>query len=57
VGIFAVGAWAALISLVLFFIIKAVTGLRVSPKEEMVGLDLSEHKAEAYSGFQIFSNM
>jgi Amt family ammonium transporter len=57
VGILAVGAWAALTSLVLFFIIKAITGLRVSPKEEMMGLDLSEHKAEAYAGFQIFSNM
>jgi Amt family ammonium transporter len=56
-GILTVGAWAALTSLVLFFVIKAVTGLRVSPKEEMVGLDLSEHKAEAYAGFQIFSNM
>jgi Amt family ammonium transporter len=57
VGILAVGAWAALFSLILFLVIKAVTGLRVSPKEEMMGLDLSEHKAEAYAGFQIFSNM
>jgi Amt family ammonium transporter len=56
-GIVSVGAWAAIISLVLFFAIKAITGLRVSPKEEAVGLDLSEHKAEAYAGFQIFSNM
>jgi Amt family ammonium transporter len=57
IGILAVGAWAALTSLVLFLVIKAVTGLRVSPREELVGLDLSEHKAEAYAGFQIFSNM
>jgi Amt family ammonium transporter len=57
IGILAVGAWAALTSLILFLIIKAITGLRVSPKEELVGLDLSEHKAEAYAGFQIFSNM
>ncbi|MDR1575824.1 MAG: ammonium transporter [Treponema sp.] len=57
VGALAVGAWAAIVSLLLFFIIKAVTGLRVSPKEEMVGLDLSEHKAEAYAGFQIFTSM
>jgi Amt family ammonium transporter len=57
VGVLAVGAWAALISLALFFIIKAVTGLRVSPKVEMMGLDLAEHKAEAYAGFQIFTNM
>jgi Amt family ammonium transporter len=56
-GIVSVGAWAALTSLILFFIIKAITGLRVNPKEELIGLDLSEHKAEAYTGFQIFSNM
>jgi Amt family ammonium transporter len=56
VGILAVGAWAAIVSLILFLIIKAIFGLRVSPKEELVGLDLSEHKAEAYAGFQIFSN-
>jgi Amt family ammonium transporter len=56
-GVLAVGAWAAIVSLILFRIIKAVTGLRVSPKTELVGLDLSEHKAEAYTGFQIFSNM
>jgi Amt family ammonium transporter len=56
-GVLAVGAWAALTSLGLFLAIRAITGLRVSPREEMMGLDLSEHKAEAYSGFQIFSNM
>jgi Amt family ammonium transporter len=56
-GIVSVGAWAALTSLILFLIIKAITGLRVSPKEELQGLDLTEHKAEAYAGFQIFSNM
>jgi Amt family ammonium transporter len=57
IGILAVGAWAAVTSLLLFFLIKAIFGLRVSPREELVGLDLSEHKSEAYSGFQIFSNM
>jgi Amt family ammonium transporter len=56
-GVVAVGAWAVASSLVLFLVIKAITGLRVSPKDELMGLDQSEHKAEAYSGFQIFSNM
>jgi Amt family ammonium transporter len=56
-GVLAVGAWAGILSLLLFFVIKSVVGLRVPPKEEMMGLDLSEHKAEAYSGFQIFSNL
>jgi Amt family ammonium transporter len=57
IGILSVGAWAAVTSLVLFLVIKAVVGLRVSPKEELMGLDLSEHKSEAYAGFQIFTNM
>ncbi|MDR1420483.1 MAG: ammonium transporter [Treponema sp.] len=57
IGILAVGAWAAVTSLVLFLLIKALFGLRISAKEEAIGLDLSEHKSEAYSGFQIFSNM
>jgi Amt family ammonium transporter len=55
-GIVTVALWAAGASLILFLIIKAITGLRVSPKEELVGLDISEHKSEAYAGFQIFSN-
>jgi len=41
----------------LFFVIKKTAGLRVSAHEEMTGLDLSEHSAESYSGFQIFTNM
>ncbi|MDR1908446.1 MAG: ammonium transporter [Spirochaetaceae bacterium] len=57
IGIVAVGAWAAVVSLLLFLVIKATMGLRVSPKDELVGLDQSEHKADAYAGFQIFSNM
>jgi Amt family ammonium transporter len=57
VGILAVGAWAGIISLVLFLLIKGTAGLRVTPKVELMGLDLAEHKSEAYAGFQIFSNM
>lgn len=56
-GVVSVGAWAGIMSWLLFHLIKATVGLRVSPKDEMMGLDLSEHKSEAYSGFQIFSNM
>jgi len=56
-GVLSVGLWAGSMSLVLFFIIKKVIGLRVAVKEELMGLDITEHKAEAYSGFQIFSNM
>jgi Amt family ammonium transporter len=56
-GVLSVGAWAVVTSLVLFSVIKAVCGLRVSAREEQQGLDISEHKADAYAGFQIFSNM
>jgi Amt family ammonium transporter len=56
-GVVTVGGWAAIMSWILFKLIKVTVGLRVSIKEEMMGLDLAEHKSEAYSGFQIFSNM
>ncbi len=56
-GAASVGAWAGGVSLALFLSIKAVFGLRVTEKDELMGLDLSEHKSEAYSGFQFFSNM
>jgi Amt family ammonium transporter len=56
-GVLAVAAWTAGTSFMLFHLIKRTVGLRVSEKDELIGLDLSEHKAEAYSGFQFFSNM
>ncbi|GHV21876.1 ammonium transporter [Spirochaetia bacterium] len=56
-GVVSVAAWAGVTSFVLFFAIKAITGLRVTQKEELQGLDISEHKSDAYAGFQIFSNM
>ncbi|MCI6874088.1 ammonium transporter, partial [Hallerella sp.] len=40
----------------IFLVIKKTMGLRVSEKEELRGLDLSEHAQESYGGFQIFSN-
>ena len=56
-GVATVGIWAASLSAALFLTIKATVGLRVSANEELQGLDLSEHKSEAYSGFQFFSNI
>ncbi len=56
-GVVSVAAWVMVTSGILFFIIKKLNGLRVDPKEELQGLDLSEHNAEAYSGFQIFTTM
>jgi len=48
-------AWAFVVGLVMFFIIKKVVGLRTSAEEELKGLDIGEHGMEAYSGFQIFT--
>lgn len=40
---------------VVFKVIQAVMGLRVSVTEELRGLDIGEHGMESYSGFQIFT--
>jgi Amt family ammonium transporter len=56
-GIVAVFGWVVVTSGILFGLLKAFKGLRVSPKEERMGLDITEHGSESYSGFQIFSNM
>jgi Amt family ammonium transporter len=54
-GIGAAFVWAFGLGLVLFKIISATVGLRVSEQEELQGLDINEHGMEAYSGFQIFT--
>ena len=53
-GFVSVAAWAAICMIIVFSIIKAIFGLRVSEEEELEGLDLTEHGlASAYSGFSI----
>ncbi len=53
-GFVSVAAWAAICMIIVFTIIKAIFGLRVSEEEELEGLDLTEHGlASAYSGFSI----
>ncbi|MBI5750237.1 MAG: ammonium transporter [Nitrospinae bacterium] len=47
-GIIGVGVFTFLISIVAWYIIKAVVGLRVSEEEEIIGLDIGEHGVEAY---------
>ena len=49
VGSVAIPIWAFATAFVVFRILKAANVLRVSPEEEMAGLDLSEHGAGAYS--------
>jgi len=54
-GVAATFAWVSATCMVMFGIIRATVGLRVSPEEELRGLDIGEHGIEAYSGFQIFT--
>ena len=51
VGVLVVGAYVVPVSAICWLIIKAVVGLRVSPHEEVEGLDIGEHGNEAYHGF------
>jgi len=55
-GVLAMFVWSFGSGLLLFSIIKATIGLRVTMDEEVRGLDMSEHDNEAYPGFQIFHN-
>ena len=55
VGVVAVLAWCLVTGFILFYAIKAVTGLRVSEDEEMAGLDYGEHGASAYPDFNVSS--
>ncbi|MCF0146475.1 MAG: ammonium transporter [Eubacterium sp.] len=51
-GIVSVLAWTAVCMLLTFTIIKKTIGLRVSPEEELRGLDISEHGlTSAYADF------
>jgi len=51
VGVIAVGAWTLVTAGLVFAIVKATIGLRVSAAEEESGLDVGEHGMEAYPEF------
>lgn len=51
VGTVAVSAWAFVTMGVLFYVMKRTMGIRVSPKEELEGLDISEHFTTSYPEF------
>ena len=55
IGTLSISAFAFLVSLVLFIVVKATLGIRVSPEEEAEGLDLGEHGMEAYPDFGLVS--
>ncbi len=54
IGFVSVAAWTFITMTVVFSVIKAVFGLRVSEEEEIEGLDVMEHGlTSAYAGFSI----
>jgi len=55
IGSLAIPLWSFVTMFGLFSLLKAMGMLRVSTEEEILGLDISEHKEEAYAGFQIFT--
>lgn len=51
IGIVTVGGFTVAFSLIVWLALKFTIGIRVTPEEEIQGLDISEHGMEAYSGF------
>lgn len=54
IGVAAYGVACVVAATIIFGIIKATMGLRVSREEEVLGLDVGEHGMEAYPDFQGF---
>jgi|Deesub1362A_J573_1020465.scaffolds.fasta_scaffold05720_5 Amt family ammonium transporter len=52
-GIVACFLWVFPTAFILFKLLKATMGLRISKEEELEGLDVGEHGIEAYPDFQI----
>jgi len=52
IGVVGVGVFTLAISFLFWGLIKATIGLRVSPEEELEGLDIGEHGISAYPDFQ-----
>ena len=51
IGIVAIGAFTVIFSAIVWTLLKVTIGIRVHEDEERIGLDISEHGMEAYSGF------
>lgn len=56
IGVGAGFAWTFVVSIIIFSMVKATVGLRVSEEEEMEGLDFGEHGASAYSDFSVVAS-
>jgi len=48
-GSIVIPLWSFVMAYALFFVLKQLNALRVSPEEEQQGLDLSEHGVDAYN--------
>ncbi|MBA3030045.1 MAG: ammonium transporter [Desulfobacteraceae bacterium] len=55
-GIGACFLWVFPIAFLMFKIVSATIGLRVSPEEEREGLDITEHGGNAYPDFEVISH-
>ncbi len=53
IGVVSVAAFCVTSGLILFKLIEATIGLRVTPEEEVEGLDVGEHGNSAYPDFQL----
>jgi Amt family ammonium transporter len=51
VGVLAITVWAFVTSSIVFRLIDRMWGIRVTPEEELAGLDRMEHGADAYPEF------
>ncbi len=57
IGMLATAVWTAITITITFLLIKKIFGLRVTPEEEIVGLDATEHGLEtAYAGFLTYGD-
>jgi len=57
IGIVTCFVWAFGTGMILFKVIDAIVGMRVSHDEELAGLDFSEHGANSYPDFHIVSQL
>ncbi len=53
IGVVGIGAWVLVTTFILLFILKKTIGLRVSEKDEIGGLDITEHGMNAYPDFRL----
>ncbi len=52
-GVGAAATFCSLTAFIILFVIKKVSGLRVSEEEELQGLDIHEHGMDAYADFRM----